>query len=313
MAECTPEEFEEFKTEATELLDEAEAKILAIDKGEDFSQCYDATFRVFHSLKGASGFLGLLELQEHMHQLEGQYQQLKPNGAMSKPEISYFLRGVDAARKILGGDKVHFNHSEFDNLGEVAKSLPESQPAPVVTSEEAISTKVNLHLAFIVGSDPSKLNKLEGMLREEHYDVKVFSDIVMALAVIDREHPTMLFLALEKSIFSAEECLVFIKEKSLSTELALIVSDMNEVNTQETNSLSFLDTQAQDTVFKASLRTITKINRLSQLLKKTVDTLYHCLPELALVMEEAGKEELLSEVSRDFRALISEQRLLRVS
>lgn len=38
------QEIEEFKTEARELLDVAESSLLALDKGSDFKQTYDATF-----------------------------------------------------------------------------------------------------------------------------------------------------------------------------------------------------------------------------------------------------------------------------
>ena len=63
--DLSTEEIREFKNEALELLDEAEQSLLSLEKGGDFSKTYAAVFRVFHSLKGGAGMLGLQELQSH--------------------------------------------------------------------------------------------------------------------------------------------------------------------------------------------------------------------------------------------------------
>lgn len=50
--EFTPEDFNEFKTEVLEFLENAEKSLLALERGREFSLVYDEVFRVLHSLKG---------------------------------------------------------------------------------------------------------------------------------------------------------------------------------------------------------------------------------------------------------------------
>ena len=94
------EELEEFKVEAFEMLDESEDNLLNLEQGTDFKPNYDSLFRVFHSIKGASGMLGLLDLQKHMHHLEHLLSQVKEQSILSKELSSYLLEGVDGARSL---------------------------------------------------------------------------------------------------------------------------------------------------------------------------------------------------------------------
>lgn len=135
---ASSEEMEEFKIEAVEMLDEAEGKLMSLDKGGEFKPTYDAVFRVFHSLKGASGFLGLEELQHHMHQLESQYQELQNRG-MSKKDIGYFLSGIDGARKLLESESISFDYTEF---GQSEVVEPEMTPHEVIPVQEITKVEV---------------------------------------------------------------------------------------------------------------------------------------------------------------------------
>lgn len=315
MADCTPEEFEEFRTEATELLDEAEAKILCIDKGDSFSPCYDAVFRVFHSLKGASGFLGLNDLLEHMHQMEGQYQQLKTVGGMSKHQIGYFLRGVDAARKLLAGDKVVFNHEEFNSSAQVIESKPIeiAQPKIQESIKVPVVQKSGKQLAFIIAPDSQAKKMLENLLQEENFNVQCFSDAAMALALIESECPVLILLSPEKSTFTPKECLSYINENMPGIELVLLHTANNEEDFFHKSILGFVDLTGHPRIIKASLKTVVQLLRITRQLDQAVETLYRQLPDLSLVLQEAHKEELLKEIDTEFRALISEKRSRKVS
>lgn len=108
------QEIEEFKTEARELLDVAESSLLALDKGSDFKQTYDATFRSFHNLKGAAGMMEMLPLQAHTHELENVLMPFKDQPSMGKNYVSYFLSGIDAARVLLDGGKIKFDYKSYD-------------------------------------------------------------------------------------------------------------------------------------------------------------------------------------------------------
>lgn len=109
MSSFSQEEIDEFKVEAQELMDIAEKSLLALDNGGDFKTCFDSIFRSFHNLKGGAGMMELLDLQAHTHELETIFMGFKEKTSIPKNYINLFLRGIDAARTILNGEKVSFD------------------------------------------------------------------------------------------------------------------------------------------------------------------------------------------------------------
>ena len=55
---------DEFFIEAEELLTDAEDALLALERGESSEVVYNKVYRNFHSLKGASGMMGLTYLKK---------------------------------------------------------------------------------------------------------------------------------------------------------------------------------------------------------------------------------------------------------
>lgn len=125
------EELEEFKAEALDLLDTAEKSLLALDGGADFHPMFDAIFRSFHNLKGASGMMELNLLQSHTHELENVLMKYKQADSMPKEIIGFFLQGVDVAKSILNGEQVEFDHSLANSLMEKSSVAPEEVKADV--------------------------------------------------------------------------------------------------------------------------------------------------------------------------------------
>jgi two-component system, chemotaxis family, sensor kinase CheA len=125
------DELAEFRIEATELLESAEKSLLLLEQGEDFKTHFDTLFRVFHNLKGASGMMGLLDLGQHMHQLENTLNGLQQVGAVSKEQIDGFLQGVDKARALLGikgGDESAEEAAPVEEAAVIAAPVPEAKP-----------------------------------------------------------------------------------------------------------------------------------------------------------------------------------------
>jgi two-component system, chemotaxis family, sensor kinase CheA len=133
------QEIGEFMTEAQELLDVAEKSLLALSAGEDFKTVFDAVFRSFHNVKGASGMMEMTVLQAHTHELETILMGFKEETAMPKPYVDYFLKGIDGARQILDGQTIDFNYRGFEtsSSGNSAAPAAPAPAAPVVTSAEA--------------------------------------------------------------------------------------------------------------------------------------------------------------------------------
>lgn len=108
-------ELEEFKVEATELLDVAEKSLLSLDQGGDFPSCYNAIFRSLHNLKGGSGMFEMNELCQHTHELESIFTTFHDKTQIPPQYLSFFLRGIDAARAMLAGEQVNFDYNVESN------------------------------------------------------------------------------------------------------------------------------------------------------------------------------------------------------
>lgn len=129
------EELEEFRAEARDLLDVAEKSLLAIDSGAPFKLTFDAVFRSFHNLKGASGMMELVQLQAHTHELENLLMQFKESTTIPKPYVTLFLNGIDGARTILEGGEIQFQYSVEDSSSQEAMSPQEEAPQVNIAEE----------------------------------------------------------------------------------------------------------------------------------------------------------------------------------
>ena len=125
------EEIAEFKSEAFEMLDEAETTLLNLHSGEKFKDDYEIIFRCFHNLKGAAGMMELESLQKHTHEIESIFMTYKESDSLSPDMVDFFLRATDAARSILNGESIKFNYdpqSQKQTTNEVSDNSVEESP-----------------------------------------------------------------------------------------------------------------------------------------------------------------------------------------
>lgn len=124
------QDIEEFKAEAFELLETAEKSLLSLDEGAEYRPAFDSLFRCLHNLKGAAGMMDLFDVQSHTHGLETILMGFKDSASLPKEYIDLFLRGVDAAKLLLNGQKVVFDFqipkSEV-SLPQAEISLPQAE------------------------------------------------------------------------------------------------------------------------------------------------------------------------------------------
>ncbi len=135
---------EEFSIEARELLDEAEDALLLIDKnGEDLKNIYDKVFRAFHSLKGSSGMIGFDELQRHLHLLEDYLQKSKSDLNLFKSSTDYYLKGIDAAKKILDGEVVQFVYEVYSSAGNQKREIQLLKKKKILFLSDSVTSSLS--------------------------------------------------------------------------------------------------------------------------------------------------------------------------
>jgi chemotaxis protein histidine kinase CheA len=90
---------DEFFLEANEMLSEAEDSFLEIEKIENLEEEFNKIFRIFHSLKGSAGMMGLEQLQRHMHLMEDSL-----SVETIRDKVDYYLKGIDVSKQLIAGD-----------------------------------------------------------------------------------------------------------------------------------------------------------------------------------------------------------------
>ncbi|MDR2161387.1 MAG: Hpt domain-containing protein, partial [Desulfovibrio sp.] len=82
-----PELFADFIIEAKEHLETIEPNLLELEKAPDNLSLLNEIFRPMHSLKGASGFLGLNKMNTLAHRAENILDELRKGNMTVNPEI----------------------------------------------------------------------------------------------------------------------------------------------------------------------------------------------------------------------------------
>jgi two-component system chemotaxis sensor kinase CheA len=97
-----PEIFSEFVVEAREHLENIEPSLLELEKNPDDPGLLDDIFRLMHSLKGASGFLGLTRINGLTHKAENILDEIRKGNMSLTPAITdLILVSTDALKAMV--------------------------------------------------------------------------------------------------------------------------------------------------------------------------------------------------------------------
>lgn len=97
-----PEIFADFIVEAKEHLETIEPNLLELEKAPDNLALLNEIFRPMHSLKGASGFLGLNRMNQLAHRAENILDELRKGAMVVTSEIMDVILAVtDALRQMI--------------------------------------------------------------------------------------------------------------------------------------------------------------------------------------------------------------------
>lgn len=141
-----PEIFADFIIEAKEHLETIEPNLLELEKDPEDTSLLNEIFRPMHSLKGASGFLGLNKMNTLAHRAENIMDELRKGTMEATPAImDVILEATDALRRII--DNLENEGEEGDVATEPINQtldalLAGETPAPTASAEPATDTAV---------------------------------------------------------------------------------------------------------------------------------------------------------------------------
>ncbi|WP_462323616.1 Hpt domain-containing protein [Desulfoplanes sp.] len=108
-----PEIFAEFIVEAREHLENIEPSLLELEKSPDDPGLLDDIFRLMHSMKGASGFLGLARINGLTHKAENILDEIRKGNMQMTPDITdLVLVSTDAIKTMI--ENLEENGTEGD-------------------------------------------------------------------------------------------------------------------------------------------------------------------------------------------------------
>ena len=315
--EFSREEIEEFKNEARELLDEAEKNLLSLEKGGDFAKTYDAVFRVFHSLKGGAGMLNLSELQSHMHQLENHYQQCKPLSELSKETVSYFLKGVDAARQLLNGDKISFKYSLPENISSTTpeNSNPSPPPRePASSPTEKLQEALDAIKVIVIDDEPDIVTNLTNLLEASGFLTRGFTSPTEALDQLKFEKPDVVLTDIKMGDLSGFDVLKLINKQDPDLPVIFISGFITKELILE--SLNFGVFAALEKPFSEArvIELCTNAGqryRIVKLLNNLISFVYYQYSDLEKQWKNKDGDLMKQMMQSEFRTLIEAKRKLK--
>lgn len=320
MLEISEAELDEFRTEALDLLDEAEQNLLALEKGGDFGKTYAAVFRVFHSCKGGAGMMGLAALQDHMHKIETQYQECKALPTLPPELVSYFLLGVDAAKQILKGSSVSFDYSRYSKSA-VTSPAPAAAP-PLSTPSQGATSPASKELAYkaedtnvvVIDDEQGIVEVLSDLLTDSGFIVHPFTDPKLALSKIKSLKPDVVFTDFKMPEITGLDVLKQIRQFDADLPVIYVSGHLSkDVFMQSLTQGIFgaIEKPFKQEQIISMCKNAAERYKVVKLLNNTINFIYFQYSDLDQFLQAQGASEIREQMHSQFRALIEAKRKLK--
>jgi len=324
MIDFSEDEIEDFRSDAAEMLDGAERDLLTLDKGGNFKAIFDSLFRVFHSLKGAAGMMALSALQEHMHRLENLLVQCKTGAEILRPNINFFLEGVDAARKILSGDQIDFAYklpeaiSDETNERKPLAKQPEKTPEPPTGTEPVTSDTFNTHippvLVYVVDDEKDIVEYVEEVLSFAKMQVKSFLQPEALLAELKNHPPDVVLTDMMMPKMTGME--LFREIRKIDSEIPLIfvsahLSKKVLLDAIDNGIFAAIEKPFQDSTLIAQCIAAGRQYQLSRLLDRSMKLLMYQYADLDDFLTSTGRHDIRANIKAEIETLIYLKRRLK--
>ena len=299
----TPEELQEFKAEADELLQEAENELLRMEDSNSYAQSYSSVFRAFHSLKGASGMLGLDRLKDHVHRLESMFSQYETAGSLSAAATNFFLAGIDAAKVLLNGSDVQFDYTL------------DSQPKKIEHPLETKELTPSLPCIFVIDDEQDNLDIIKTMLKNSKYHMEFFTSPLEALSRCEASMPDLILTDMRMPELTGMDVLKRVLEMDSDVPVIFISSYLDKLTLMDALNLGVFAVLEKPIKEGALLSYITQgLSRreMWHLLNRSIDMILFQLNDMEKFLLSQGRKDSVTIMKEDARTLLAARRALRL-
>lgn len=328
MNDALSEELKEFFVEAFEMLEESETSFLQFGKGPDFKAIYSAVFRTFHSLKGAAGMFELQDLQHHMHQLENILTECQPRNTFTQNEVSFFLKGIDAAKKIISGEKISFSYEVTQdsatqknspspaviqsNSSTSVASAPKKDDSPASPKPQII--KASHGEIVIIDDEEGIIEILELILGMAGFKVRKFINPIEGIASIKQKAPDLVFTDMMMPQVSGFEVLKATKAAHPDLPVIFISGHMDKamlVDLIQKGAYSAIEKPFKDSQLISIALTAIREVKLKKIIQRSLNLLLYQFADLDDFLIQQGKKDVSSSIKNELQTLIEAQKEYR--
>ncbi len=324
------DELKEFFIEAFEMLEESENIFLQVGKGKDFKTIYSAVFRTFHSLKGAGGMFELMELQHHMHQLENILTECQPRNAFTQGEVTFFLKGIDAAKKIINGEHVKFDYTVTEENA-APKAAPAPAPAPVAKEEvrapshapatapikitKPSAKPLEFQGEVVVVDDEEEIGFIiERFLQGTNFKVRRFTDPVAAIESIKEKHPDAVFTDMNMPVKSGMDVLKATKAANPDIPVVIVSAYLEKdvlIECIQSGAYCAIEKPFDETSILSTAMTAVRESRLTRLFQRSINLILYQFADLDDFLKSQGKGDISHSIKNELQLLIDNQKEYR--
>lgn len=307
-------ELEEFSVEAIEMLEAAETDLLDLDKNRDFQSVYASVFRVFHSLKGAAGMFELNELQHHMHLLENILSSCQERKIFSPSEVTFFLNGVDAARKILSGVKVEFDYNPGTETP-LPLSIPETPVQKEVQTVPVQKIKnATIGMVYVIDDELEILEILQGILASAEIEVKTFLNPKDALIAIKQSPPEAVISDMKMAELSGIEVLKAIKLINPDIPVIFVSGHLNKkilLESMENGAYAAIEKPFKENSIISTCLNAIKISQLTRLFNRSIDLIFYQFSDLEDFLISQEKKDIAQTLRKELQLIVDQRKQFR--
>ncbi len=284
--------FESFVVETKEILEKLDLDLVKLESEPENKDLLNEIFRSFHTIKGTSGFLGLVKLQKVTHKLEDILNKLRKGEVLLNDEImDGILKGYDVITELLtiveNEKNENLNTAEIlgrlqlilDNFNSNGTQQEISNTSSVKTSKSKTKVEHKNTITLDRGETESEVavaeektepkpkeiqNKKEGKAKKETKQVQNPSKTIEQTIRVDVERLDDLLNIISELVLGRNRLLQVNAEAIKEYEGSKIAHDLAET----TRQIDLMTTELQLAVMKTRMIKIGKVfNRFPRLVR----------------------------------------------
>lgn len=303
MRSFSAQEIQEFKIQAHELIDEAERKLLALERNASYASVLAETIEIVQSLQHASESLNFPTLSIHLGKLEAQLVQCGALHALPPAILNYFVRGLYCARKLLEGDNTGFDYSFFKLKPKQAESAAKNaQPA------EADGSRV-----MVIDDETDIVQIIQELLENSGFKTQGYTDPKTATNAIQVFLPDVVITDLHMPEMSGLEVLRHVSNTDPYIPVIYLSGNLTKEVVMKSLSLGVfaaLEKPVQVPHLISTCKNAAERYKLVRLLNTAISTIYIQYLDLDDSIDQAGIKKVKEQMRHELNKLMDARKKL---